>query len=170
MWHWTIVRERAADLAAADDLSDPQIAERCGVKRDSIARWRRVPAFQARVAEIVAKQAAAIQAAGIADKRNRVNAQNDRWRRMQALMAARAQMYGDVPGGETGLVVLQQKALGSGSLMEVIDEYVLDAALLRELRAHEEQAAKELGQWTEKLEHSGSVLIREYGGFDPDSV
>jgi hypothetical protein len=43
-----------------------------------------------------------------------------------------------VPGGKTGLLsVVKRKPL----IVEV------DTALLRELRAHEQQAAQELGQW-----------------------
>jgi hypothetical protein len=37
------------------------------------------------------------------------------------------------------------------------------------MRAHEQQAAKELGQWEDKHAVSGQVLIREYGDI-PDDV
>lgn len=40
--------------------------------------------------------------------------------------------------------------LSFAKLSEMVYEYELDGKLLAELRAHEEQAAKELGQWTER--------------------
>jgi len=51
-----------------------------------------------------------------------------------------------IPGGQTGLLVRQQRHLGKG------DEYRVDVALTGEFRATLEQAAKEAGQWLEKSE------------------
>lgn len=50
------------------------------------------------------------------------------------------------PGMETGLIVRGYKVTGGMTF----EEFTFDAPLLKEMRAHEEQAAKELGQWTEK--------------------
>jgi len=170
-WRWFGRRARAAELVAADLLTDTQIGAKCGVTERTIERWKLVPEFAARVEERRLALVAAVQDLGIADRRNRVAAQDERWRRMRALMDARA---GDLPehvaGGETGLLVRQVKAVGYGPLQRFVDEYALDAALLAELRKLEEHTAKELGQWTEKHEVSESVVIRSYGGFDPDSV
>ncbi len=60
------------------------------------------------------------------------------------------------PGMETGLIVRSYKVAGG----QMVEEFSFDAALLKELRAHEEQAAKELGQWTEKskVEHDFTDL------------
>jgi hypothetical protein len=38
------------------------------------------------------------------------------------------------------------KAVGGAT----VEEYAVDTGLLREMRAHEEQAARELGQWVER--------------------
>jgi hypothetical protein len=60
-------------------------------------------------------------------------------------------MASDLPalaaGGETGLLARQIKLASNGAMVE---EFVVDTGLLRELRAHEEQAAKELGQWQDR--------------------
>ena len=61
-------------------------------------------------------------------------------------------------------------ALSSGSRVVEVAEYAVDVALLREIREHEKQAAIELGQWTEKQEHTGEVLVREYVGVDVEQV
>lgn len=175
-WRWTAPREEAASHVASDMLSDTEIATRCGITKRTLERWKLEPEFAGRVAHRVAELAAAVAALGIADRHNRVAAQNDRWHRMQTLMDARADQYKAVPGGETGLIVRQVKrrtvyyAEDGTQSSEDVEEWVLDAALLVELRKLEEHTARELGQWTEKHDHSGSVLIREYGGFDPDQV
>jgi hypothetical protein len=143
-------------------MSDEMIAARLGVTRQTLANWKRETAFQERVQEHLEAAREAIKAEGIASRINRVNALNDRWDRMRTVIAERAEdnaMQG-VPGGKTGLLVHQTKAIGTGQNQTIIDEYAVDTGLLKELRAHEEQAAKELGQWTEKSESSGDVVIR----------
>lgn len=52
----------------------------------------------------------------------------------------------DVPGGRTGYVTLQWKELGK----QLIKTYHADTDLSKEMRAIDEQIAKELGQWIEK--------------------
>jgi hypothetical protein len=74
----------------------------------------------------------------------------DRWEKMKAVMAARAADMADVPGGASGLLVRQYKQIGKVK----VEEYAVDTGLLRELRAHERQAAQELGQWMEKSDTS----------------
>ena len=70
------------------------------------------------------------------------------------------------PGMETGLVVRSYKVAG-GSMVE---EFTFDAALLKELRGHEEQAAKELGQWTEKRELTGASGSPLFGEMTDDDL
>lgn len=153
---WTKPRERAAKLLAEDALTDEQIAAQVGVTPRQLWNWKAAPAFSDRIAEIVAAYRDAIKAEGIANVKNRVAAQNDRWERMQAVIAERAasEEMANVPGGKTGLLVHTYKLVG-GKEPVVMDEYAVDTGLLSELRAHEKQAAQELGQWTEKQEVTG---------------
>jgi hypothetical protein len=93
----------------------------------------------------------------IAVKEARIRAVNERWLKMQQVIAERAvdiSMKG-VAGGSTGLLAHDQKGVGSGPAAEVIDVYEVDTGLLKELREHEVQAAKEMGQWIEKGELGG---------------
>ena len=156
---WTKPKELAAALVAADALSDEDIGVKCGVSRQTLACWKKHPEFAGRVREHVEAFRASVRARGIAVLENRVHRLNADWQRMQALRAARATDLSGVPGGETGLLVRREKMIGSGVMAERVEEYEFDAALLRELRAHEEQAAKELGQWTDKTELSGNLKI-----------
>lgn len=147
-------RAEAAQLVADGELTDEQIAERLGKSRSWLARLKRQGTFMARVLLIVDKQRRDVEAEGIVLRQNRVNALNDRWRKMQVIVQERAAdpKFQDVPGYKTGLMMHTVKSLGHGV---IVDLYALDGGLLGELRAHEEQAAKELGQWTEKFEHGG---------------
>jgi hypothetical protein len=53
----------------------------------------------------------------------------------------------DVPGGATGLLTRKYKSIE------------VDVPLLREMRATEEQAAKELGQWAEPKSAAGRQTL-----------
>jgi hypothetical protein len=50
-WEWTPEREFCAQLIAAGALNLNEIAAECGVVRDTVWQWKRVPAFRARVHE-----------------------------------------------------------------------------------------------------------------------
>lgn len=99
-------QEEAAALVAADLLSDSAICKRVGIgSRQTLHVWKQRPEFAARVAELRADIRANARLDGIASVDNRVAALNDRWRRLQAIIEARAVELADVPGGETGLLV-----------------------------------------------------------------
>jgi len=144
---WTRTTERAARLVAEDQQKDEAIAASLRVRRSTLDRWKRRPEFQARVAEHVQAFREALRGQGIAERQNRVAALNDRWAALKQVIAARAAdptMKG--PGHETGLLVRTYKPTRTG---RTIEEYAVDTGLLAELRAHEKQAAQELGQWSE---------------------
>lgn len=128
-----------------------------------LKRWSQQLGWQSRLAEIAAREQAAIEKLGIADRQNRVNALDMRAKLMEELRQARAGDMGSVAGGSTGLLVRQYKKVGTGRDAEMVEEYAFDAALFREMREHERQAAVELGQWEEKSQVAGTVLIREVG-------
>ncbi|HWQ32557.1 MAG TPA: hypothetical protein VNQ79_06720 [Blastocatellia bacterium] len=146
---WTPERLRAVELIAAGDKTDQQVADEVGITKRQLARWKNVPEFRERVNEIAAATAEKLRAEGVLRKQNRLINLQDRIDRMCRLIEARAREMADVPGGETGLLVRDLK--GKYADREV---YRFDAALVRELREHEKQAAQELGQWVEKQETS----------------
>lgn len=170
---WTATRERAALLVAQDELTNDAIAAECGWKAaKTVERLKGHPDFAARVEEHRDAWRAEIRAKGIAEVQNRVDAANDRWERMQRLMDARAVQHAAIPGGDTGLLVatpllvkifdaVQDEAEDAHDVLtprrqtEIVYEYAFDRALLAELRAHEEHAAKQLNQLTERKELTG---------------
>jgi hypothetical protein len=146
---WTRRTEQAALLVAEDQLTDDAIAARLRINKVTLERWKQRTDFRARTQEHVAAFREAIRVRGIAERQNRINALNDRWTLMQRVIEARAAdatMTG--AGHETGLLVRTYKP----GKFRVVEEYRVDAGLLAELRAHEKQAAEELGQWTKKTD------------------
>lgn len=162
----TAVRLKAAQLIAADDLSDEQIAQECDINRRTLADWKDRPEFRAKVGEYALAIESLVFSRGIANRVRRVRALNNRWEKLQQVIAERAvdPQMATVPGGMTGLLVHQVKSIGRGADMQVIDEYVLDAALLANLLAHEKQAAQELGQVVNKVAPTSPDGNHEYAG------
>jgi len=114
--------------------------------RQSASRLLQNAAVQARVTEILQEISSRLEQSSIRDLESRLKAYQDRWMRMQLLMAARAAGGLNLPGAETGL-------------LDSAGEF--DGKLMRELRQLELQVAKEMGQYAERVEHSGSVGLIE---------
>lgn len=185
-FRWDARREKAAVLVAEDDLRDEDIAAAVEISRRQLDRWKRHPEFVARVAEHVKQLEAEALKFAIAKRRKRVDRLNRDWQRMQQVIAERAadehagayEIVRDdegniietlvAPGWTTGLLVRTEKQIGTGDKATRVVEYAVDTGLLREIRAHEEQAAKELGQWVDKSEreNSGEMLIQVVYGDD----
>lgn len=151
LWKWTNRREQAALEVARDLLPDPKIAGDAGVSTVTLWTWKKQPEFRARVQEHLDHWAEQLKALGLSDRQNRVTAKNERWLKLQQVIEERAEaLADDCPGGATGLLVHQQKQIGGGAQALVVDEYVVDTGLLREMRELETEVAKELGQWVER--------------------
>lgn len=106
----------------------------------------------------------AVRQQGIASLEYRVNRLDELERKYFDLIAARRAAYGkdaDVIGGDTGLVIKQYKMVGGGENAMLVEEYVADVAVSREIRAIYDDVAKELGQRVDKINVSGN-LTREY--------
>lgn len=135
------------------------------LKRATLAEIGRENLRKPEIAVAIAAELAALRREGVAIKQVRLDALNARWWLMQRVIAERAGAYGDAPGGATGLIVGRLKrveleytssdvkqAAEDGSepprewLVRERWEYELDAALLREMRELEKQAAQEVGE------------------------
>lgn len=150
----TQIRDQAVILLAEGRLNYGEIAEKIGVDVSNLYRWRKNSQFAARVdAHRALLNEIALQRA-ITGKEYRIGGLADRHNKLLRVIesrAAAAEMK-DIPGGDTGLLVRQIVA----SAGEVCGyEYAVDTGTLKELRAIEEQVAKELGQIVTRSEITG---------------
>jgi len=161
---------RALALVAEDDLTDEQIANKVGIDRATLHRWKQDPNFKADVADAVEQYRQEILTQGIANRVKRVAALDDRWNKLQQIITERGESdeFADAPGGTTGLLVKQVKSVGAGLMSQIVEEYAVDTGLLAELRNHEKQAAQELGQWTDKVAPTDPSGQNEYVGLSAD--
>lgn len=113
--------------------------------------------IKARLQELRNAIAAAMTQHSVNELSTRIGWLQERIDKMRVVIAERsaAKENQKVAGGSTGLLVRTVKMLGSGIYAKAVDEFAVDTGLLRELREHEMQASRELGQYAEKHEHSG---------------
>jgi transposase-like protein len=154
--------EKAAQLIVAGDLTLEEISREVGISSRSLRTWRKDPTFTERIVEIRKEYQDAVRAKGIAVREHRIESYNRRCELLQRLIEARAadpQMF-RVPGGDTGLVVVTKWERIPSDIEDepptLLPVHAFDAALFREWRELEKQAAQDLGQWTTKSEVSGA--------------
>jgi hypothetical protein len=145
---WDANRNQAAVLTAEGRLSIEEVAEKVGVDRVTLWAWKKHPEFLQRVQEISERMGALAEQFAIGHKARRLEWLDDRHRRLRQVIAARAADpdMADVPGGRTGLVLKRTRKLGAGERAQMVEEYIVDVDLLRELREIEAAAARELDQ------------------------
>jgi hypothetical protein len=153
---WGAKQTQAAVFVAEDEITDEEIAKRVKTSRRTLARWKTAPEFRERVDELRADLEASALRVPIAKRYRRMAAINDRWKRMDAVIAARAEaMDGEAPGAETGLLVKTVIERSTKDGVSVSVTYAIDAPLLREMREIEKHAAVETGQYAERREITG---------------
>lgn len=175
-WEWTPQREQAASLLALDQITDTEIAAQVGVDRNTLWWWKQSPVFAAQVKSIADLVNESVMQEGIAVKANRIRHLNERHHKLRQIVDERAEHFAshedqetrEAPGVATGLLVRQIRVVGTGRAAREVVEYVVDTALLREMRSIEEHTARELGQWTDRSE----VLVNQklYIGVDIDQM
>ena len=171
-WSWNEKRELAAVLAATDDLNDEEIARRVGVNRRTFADWKIHPAFAERVESLVREANAGALRRWIGRKHRRVEKLQAQAERIEGVFASRAEAATYDPAApaaaKTGLLYGRtvMSARGDGERVD----WLADVPLLREDRATLEQAAKELGQLSDRIEVSGDQITRRYVGVDVEAV
>lgn len=109
-----------------------------------------------------------VKGVAIGDMDYRLAVLDDLERRYRELIEARADEHaGDVPGGETGLLVKKVSVSPGGT---ETTEWAADTAVTKEVRELHKQAAQEKGQWKERSEHDATdsflAALRAFGHAD----
>lgn len=158
-FRWSKHSIQAAIDLAEDELSDEAIAEKAGVTRRTLTNWKQHPEFQQRITDELTALQAAIRREPIAKRRYRVKKLGELESRAWQVVTERAADpdLAHIPGGQSGLVVRQIKIVGTGNAAREIEEYAYDTGLSRDLQSLYEQAAKEVGDWQERVDLSGNL-------------
>jgi hypothetical protein len=136
-----------------------------------IQTWRKNPVFAARVEELIEENREEARRISLINQEQRLRAMDDRWRRLQGVIEARAAHpdYQEAPGGNTGMLCHSLRVVGSGESARVVAEFAVDNALLRELRELEKQAAIEVGDWQAATPESTEIRV-VYEDRDDDAI
>jgi hypothetical protein len=145
----------------------PVIAAEIGISRQMVNRELRDPDNQPliqslfqphheRLRKCVERQIANVERALTMDEAPRlarIEWLTDRITRMRKVIEERAEspVTASVAGGSTGLIVHQERVIGSGESARFVDEYEIDTGLLKELREHEKQLRDELNDFSPNL-------------------
>jgi hypothetical protein len=107
--------------------------------------------LQRRIEELQSVIADGIVKLAVTDRNARLTALQERQDALRSIVKARAADPSNqsAPGANTGYMVRNIKQIGGGDTAQVVEEFVLDTGLLRELREIEKQAAIECGDWFE---------------------
>lgn len=128
----------------------------------SAARLLKDAKVCARVEELKGEYAQATLELQIADRNQRVLGLQDKMSRIEKLIDARSKdkQMAEVAGGDTGLLVAEEKIIGFGENATLTTLVRFDAAVIKEYRETIKQAAQELGQWSEgkqTVDHTGEI-------------
>lgn len=138
----------AAILLAEDELSDSEIAQRCGITRRTLMRWKKQSSIQQKIDEQLRLSKQESEGQMIVERQLRIAGMEARLYEIADIIRERAhspEMKG-VPGGDTGLVRRRKVCFKRhGGL--AVDVYEVDIALMREERRLLVEVAKALGQW-----------------------
>ena len=151
------VESEAAVMVAEGRKSYFAIAAKCEVSRQTICNWVKAPEFAAEVERIREEFRKEVAGYSITQRADRIARLQSRWMGIQQVIEERAEQELDFPGKSSGLVVHDVKSIGHGPNAEVVDVFRFDAALIKEERELAKQAAIEVGDWEEKVKHSGTV-------------
>lgn len=143
----------AAQLVADGDLSEEKIAKQLKIGRTTLQRWSKIPEFVSHVGAIREAFAERILKQGLAKKENRIAELSAVVSKVKQVIQERAEEAAqpesklhNVPGAETGLIVMTFKGLSKEQVAEV------DTGTMKELRAALDQISVEVGDKLNKSE------------------
>lgn len=175
----TFQETRLAEMLAEGINSELDCRRTTGISKPRLAELKMDADFMDVVDAMKAEFATKVMAYGLARLEVRLLRLNERAALVDRLLSQRAEQTDPsspfyvrgaekVPGADTGLIVPTLKTIGRGDNQQTIQEWTIDAAVLREIRDIELQAAKEVGGMRQQSVsiNTGKVYI----GVDVDDV
>jgi hypothetical protein len=114
---WTAEREKAAQLNAADQLSDSAIAAEVGIQKITIERWKRIPEFRFRVHEHLAEARKAMLKHTLVETDNQIALLTSRLAALRGIIRSRGERDLEAPGYSVVQRGLQTKTLKNLKVM-----------------------------------------------------
>ncbi len=167
---WTSKKRLAAQMLAQGDLLDSEIAAQLGVERHLLTRWRLHPTFLLGIKQFADGLTAELAEQGVTIKKRRLEDYDridmllNQIREERAAAAVVAietdPELGAVGGFRTGLIIKQDKVIGTGSNAQRTTEYKIDSSWLDAKLALHKQVAQETGQWTVQTHVTGEIGVK----------
>jgi hypothetical protein len=159
---WNAPKEEAAMLMAVGALTIPEIMQRVEMREKAFTVLRASPDFKERVQHYKDALRKGLAEIGIAEKNNRLQALDDRWKKMKQIIEDREKEFSGVSQARTGLMkkMVRLIPIGGGEVQEVAS-FAVDDDLLKEMREVEKQAAIEAEQWhpSDSAQHTGPTVV-----------
>lgn len=159
---WTVASERAAMLLAEDEMTHGQIGMDIGYSNGQvISYWLKHPEFVAKVKEHRDASLGLARHYAIAKLNARMAALESRWLALKEIIETRKRdpMMKFVPEGHTGLMRITEVKWfkikdkdGNEALVSRPTKWSFDVKLCQELRAVEQHAARQMGEWVQQIE------------------
>ncbi len=171
---WSVASERAALLLAENEMTGSQICEEVGYQNHGIlSQWKQHPDFAARVQEHKAALREVGQRYSICKINARLKALENRWLGMKQIIEERKKdpLMKFVPGGETGLYQIRELkwyTVKDENDKETLEprpvKWAFDKQLMQEMRAVEQHAARQMGEWIDRIEVKNDAPEKEQAG------
>ncbi|MDP9364207.1 MAG: hypothetical protein M3Q10_08275 [Chloroflexota bacterium] len=156
-------KRRAVVLIAEGGKVYQQIADELGITRECLWRWRKEPQFAAALDDLRALLEEETRAYAVANRHDLLEGLTERRERLLRIVAEREEYHRNHetvhPGATTGYLVKTHKVVGTGAYATTVEEWAVDAGLVKSLNETEKQGAVLAGIWTERQQVEADIGI-----------
>ncbi|MDP9364927.1 MAG: helix-turn-helix domain-containing protein [Chloroflexota bacterium] len=156
-------KRRAVVLIAEGGKSYQAVADELGITRECLWRWRKEPQFAAALDDLRALLEEETRAYAVANRHDLLEGLTERRARLLRIVAEREEYHRDHqtlhPGATSGYLAKSYKVVGTGAYATTVEEWAVDAPLVKSLNETEKQGAVLAGIWTEKSQVEADIGI-----------
>lgn len=147
----------AARLLAEDRLEEREICARVGIHTSTLWHWKQDADFNRLVDQLVRARMKHAFEMGLSRRERRIEDLKTLHDKLFTVIQKRSEDANTrrLPGGETGLVALSVKGVGSGENFTVVPVAEVDTGTINAILDVQERIADELGQKIKRMEMTG---------------